>query len=448
MLRRLLALSPFLWPAGAAPCAAQDWPHWRGPNYDGSTEAAGLPLDFSKSARVAWRVDMPGPSAATPIVSGERVFVASTEAELGALLALCLDRRSGEILWEDAAGSGYRAGNKGTATELDERTNYASPSPVTDGERVFFFFGNGDLVAYDFAGKRLWARNLQKERGDFAFQWTFSASPTLFEGKLFLPVLQRDEPANGLGRAGSPSFLLALDPQTGKTLYEHVRPSEAVMESRESYATAIPLVGAEQRKELLVLGGDVLTGHDPATGAELWRWGSWNPGHRETWWRIVPTPVVGDGVALVCAPKRAPVFAIRPDGWGALGEEALLWKSEGRRDPLTSDVPTPLFYRGRFFVLSDMHNSLTRVEPRTGAVEWTLELPGKALWRASPTGADGKVWLMNHAGLVVVVDAEKGELLAGVPMGEEDDDRICSSLAVAHGRLFVRTNSSLFCVGG
>lgn len=445
MLHRIV--TALLCPLFAAPAAAQDWPHWRGPNYDGSTEATGLPLDFSKEARVVWRAALPGPGAATPIVLGERVFVSAVEEELGALLALCFDRQSGEVLWEDAAGSGYRAGNKGTATKLDERANYASPSPVADGERVIFFFGNGDLVAYGLDGKRLWARNLQKELGDFAFQWTFSTSPTLFEGKLFLPVLQRDAPANGIGREGSPSLVLALDPASGKTLYEHVRPSEAVMESRESYATAVPHVGAGGRKELLVLGGDVLTAHDPATGAELWRWGTWNPGHREEWWRIVPTPVVGDGVALVCAPKRAPVFAVRPSGDGALAADALLWQSEGRRDPVTSDVPTPLFYRGRFFVLSDMHNSLSRVHPQTGEVEWTLELPGKALWRASPTGADGKVWSMNHAGLVVVVDAEKGELLAGAAMGEADDDGICSSLPVAHGRLFVRTHSSLFCIG-
>ncbi|MEM7305896.1 MAG: PQQ-binding-like beta-propeller repeat protein [Planctomycetota bacterium] len=438
----LLVLFPLL----AAPTLAQDWPNWRGPSYDGSTEAQNLPVDFDREKGVLWAADMPGPSAGTPIVVGEHVFVSTVDGD--ELAAMCLDRGTGKVLWKDAAGSGYKpAGTTISTTQLDRRSSYSAPSPVTDGERVVFFFGNGDLVAYDLAGTRLWERNLQKDYGDFAFQWTFSASPTLWDGRLFLAVLQRDEPANERGKEGAESFLLAMDPKTGETLYRHVRPSDAVKESLESYATPIPHVGAEGRKELLVVGGDVITGHDPATGDELWRWGTWNPGHREAWWRIVPSAVVGDGVALVCAPKRAPVYAVPLGGDGTLDQEAFQWRSEGKRNPVSSDVPTPLFYRDRFFVLSDVRAALSRVNPKDGAVEWTTSLPGKSPWRASPTGADGKIWFQSHEGRVVVVDADSGEIVHEAILGEEDADQIRSTVVVAHGRLFIRTNSKLYCIG-
>jgi len=431
----------------AAAASAQDWPTWRGPNHDGSTEATGLPTDFDKEKHVAWAVDLPGPAASTPIVVGERVYLTSIEEEAGALLALCVDVESGEVLWERNAGSGYRAGGAGTPVRLHDRSNYASPSPVSDGERVVFFFGNGDLVCFTPDGERVWARNMQKDYGDFAFQWTFSASPTLWEGRLYLQVLQRNEPVHDVGEPESPSFLLALDPRSGDELFRHLRPSDARVESLESYATPIPYVGASGRKELLVAGGDVITGHDPKTGEELWRWGTWNPGHREIWWRLVPSAVTGAGVVLVCAPKTAPVFAVRLDGSGELGEAGLAWKSDGRPNRVSSDVPTPLYYEGRFYVLSDVRESLARIVPETGAIDWVIDMPGKKLWRASPTGADGKVWCMNHGGDVVVVDAENGKIVNQIAMGEEDDDGTRSTIAIAHGRLFIRTNSKLFCVG-
>ncbi len=433
--------------AFVGPALAQDWPQWRGPNFDGSAEAKDLPTDFTKEKHVLWRADLPGPGASTPIVVGDHVYLTAIDPEGGQLVALCLDQSTGKLLWQHAAGSGYRPGESGEKTWLHPRSNYASPSPVSDGQRVVFFFGNGDLVAYQPSGERIWARNLQQDYGDFTFQWTFSSSPILYDGRLILQILQRDEPVNGIGQADAPSFILALDPATGKEIYRHIRPSNAVKESLESYATPIPYVGPSGRAEILIVGGDVITGHDPATGKELWRWGTWNPGHREVWWRLVPSTVVGDGVALVCAPKRAPVFAVPLDGEGTLSEDALLWKSEGRQNPVSSDVPTPLFYQGKFFVLSDVRSALSRVDPKTGAVEWTTSLPQRALWRGSPTGADGKIWLMNHAGDVLIVQPETGSILNQIAMGEEDDDTIRSSIVVAHDRLFIRTNSSVFCIG-
>ncbi len=436
---RLLAVS-FL----ALPAFAQDWPHWRGPNFDGSSPATGLPKSFSATENVKWKAELPGSGASTPIVLGERVFLTSIDEEGGVLLAMCLDRKSGEELWVDAAGSGYQPADQGSPTSIRNRSNYASPSAVTDGKRVLFFFGNGDLVSYTLEGERQWERNLQKDFGDFAFQWTFSVSPTLLDGVIFLPILQRNEPAGGLGKPGAESFLLALDADTGKTRYRHVRPSAATGESLESYATAIPY-SSEGQTQILVVGGDVITGHDAQDGRELWRWGNWNPGHREVWWRLVPSPVVGAGIVLACGPKGAPVCAVKLGGAGELADTSLAWKSGDRRDPVTTDVPTPLFYDGDFFVLSDLRNALTRVEAATGKALWSVKLSSEHKWRASPSGADGRLWLMDHGANVLVIDAASGETLHQAAMGA-GSEQARSSITIAGNQLFIRTDTHLFCI--
>jgi outer membrane protein assembly factor BamB len=162
----------------------------------------------------------------------------------------------------------------------------------------------------------------------------------------------------------------------------------------------------------------------------------------------VPSVVVGGDIALVCAPKRAPVFAVKLGLAGGGDEGALAWQSKGRPNPVSSDVPTPAFYRGHLYVLSDVEPALSKVDPKDGTVLWTTPMPREHLWRASPTAADGRIWCINHNGLVVVVDAADGRIRHRAPMGEADDDSICSSIVVAHGCLLIRTNRKLFCVGG
>jgi outer membrane protein assembly factor BamB len=468
MIMKLTPLCSFFLVVATA--AAQDWPNWRGPQHDGSAEAKNLPTDFSQSKLIRWTSALPGPGAGTPIVVGDHIFLTSVDTKRERLVALCLDRGDGALLWSKDAGSGYTGSSgQGSRVARGSRSNYASPSPVTDGERVIFFFGNGDLVALDLDGEEVWRSNIQKDHGDFAFLWTFSSSPTIWDGKVFLPIMQRDTPIGGNKRkpqrrkyrapsAGSlqtpeeapqpiQSFLLALDAKTGKPLYKTERSSPAISESRESYATAIPFVGENGRKELLVVGADILTSHDPATGKELWRWGTWNDDHRQRSWRLVPSSVVGGGVTLACAPKRQPVYAIRLGGKGTLGEDSIAWKSEGRPNPVSSDVPTPAYYRNHFYVLSDVASALSKIHPASGKVLWTTPLSRDYRWRASPTAADGKIWCLNHHGDVTIVDADSGGIVSRISMGDEDDDNIRSSIVVAHGALFIRTNSTLFCIG-
>jgi outer membrane protein assembly factor BamB len=416
---------------------AQNWANWRGPNFDGSTTAKNLPTEFSKTNHVKWVADLPGPAAATPVIWDDHVFVSSTDLKTKTLRALALDRKSGKELWNHEVAQGF---------SQDNRSNLASPSPVTDGERVIFFYGTGDLVAYDFAGKQIWARNIQKEYGQFAFLWTFSTSPLLCDGKLFLQVLQRDTPVNGRGRTDGPndSYLLALDPKTGKELWKQLRPSEARSESREAFSTPTPVTHAG-RTELLVAGGDCITGHDPKTGAELWRWATWNP-TRITHWRFVPSPVVGAGVVIAPAPKGAPVYAFKLGGKGTLDDAALAWTSPERE--VSSDVSTPAFYDGRFYVLNSDRKLLARVDPATGKADWLGDLGTRVKLEGSPTVADGKLYMQNFKGDVFVVAAGKEfKLLHVAAMGDEGDNDLRASIAIAHDNLFIRTGSKLYCVG-
>jgi outer membrane protein assembly factor BamB len=425
-------LSALLLFSSSALVLADDWMQWRGPLFNGSSPEKGLPEKFSREHGVLWSVPLTGPSASTPVVAGNRVFLSTADSADQSVHAICLDRATGKKLWDNKIADGLKR---------DDRSNIASPSPATDGKVVVFFYGNGDLAAFSPEGKALWSRNIEKDYGDFAFQWTFSASPLLFEGKLYLQVLQRDQPVHNRGKAGGESYLLCMDPATGKTLWREVRATEAQAESREAFSTPVPH-SVNGRWQILVVGGDMVSGHNPDTGKEIWRWGTWNPtriGH----WRLVPSPVAGAGVVLACAPKKAPVFAVKP-GTGTLDEKALAWSSSERA--VTSDVPTPAFADGDFFVLSDLAKALSRVAP-DGTIKWSIPTPGTAKYEASPLFADGKIYLVNFTGDVVVVNAKDGAILHQAPFGSAEDKQVRSSVIAAHGHLFLRTDSALFCIG-
>lgn len=445
MNRRLLLTGFLALPLGLTALAAetkvQEWGNWRGPHWNGSSDETGLPEKFSPTEGVKWYTELPGPSAATPIIWGDHVYLTAAELKEQKLYALCVDRKTGQVKWKHDVGSGYLPAGKGNPVALDYRSNYASPSPVTDGKRVVFFFGNGDLMAYSPDGQKLWARNMQKDYGDFCFGWTFSSSPQLWEGKLYFQLLQRDIPVDGRGKNNSPSLLLALNPDTGQEMWRVERPSPARMESREAFTTPIPF-SENGRKELLISGGDVLTGHDPNTGKEMWRWGTWNANHLNPAYRLVPSPVAGSGVVLACGPKREPVFAVKAF---SQGNAPLAWSSEPR-SAVTTDVPTPLYYQGKFYILSDVRKTITCVEPADGKVVWTTPLDGPTMCWASPTGADGKLYLLSLKGDAHVLDAATGKILHTVAMAEGEND-IRSSIAVSRGNLFIRTNSRLYCIG-
>ena len=395
-------------------------------------------LQLEQDGKRRLDAELAGAAAATPIVWEDRVFLSAVDVAKDTLQAMCFDRVRGKLLWNREVAKGIRQ---------DSGSNYASASPVTDGRLAIFLYGNGDLVCLDFAGGRRWARNIQKDYGPFAFYWTIGTSPLLHEGKLYVQVLQRDVPVEGRGLKDreNEAYLLAIDPQTGKTLWRHVRPSQAAAESRESHTTPIPWLH-EGHTELLVAGGDALSGHDPATGEERWRWGQWNPS-RVPHWPLIASPVAGGSVALVCVPKGQPVYAIAPVGSGTLDDRAVAWTSrEAKR--VTSEVPTPAYYDGDFFVLSDSRRSLARVASDTGKVKWLISAPGHAKYEASPLAADGKIYLINFDGQVSVISAASGKVLRLIAMDQPaNGEMVRASISAAHGQLFIRTTRKLYCVG-
>ena len=435
------ALLMFLAACTVSSLEAANWPQFRGPGFNGSSEEKNLPAAWSLTQNVVWKSTLPGDSASTPIVWDDHVFVSTTDTDTGKLKAMCFDRRSGELLWDHDVANGLRRENS---------SNYASPSPATDGRLVVFFYGNGDLVTCDYSGRELWSRNIQKDFGWFHFGWTFSSSPLLYDGKLILQVLQRDVAVRENETDGElhDSFLLALDPETGREIWKSVRPSNARAESREAFTTPTPFEH-NGRRELLVIGGDALTGHDLTSGSELWRWETWNP-ERIGSWRHVPSPVASQGIVLVCAPKREPVYAIQTGGKGRLDDSAIAWKSGGARSGISADVPTPAFYDGSFFVLLGPNRGqpmLSRVNPGTGEVEWAAKIPRGSKYEASPLAADGRIYVINFGGDVTVVDAENGSIITTIPMDEEGHVRNRSSIVAAQGHLFIRAGLDLFCIG-
>lgn len=415
-----------------AALSAENWPQWRGPLLNGSTTEAGLPESCDAST-TRWTTPLPGPGHATPAVWQHRLLVTAADRASDGVLALCLDVRDGKELWRRRLGDDAKA----------PRNNGATPSPVTDGKRAWFLLGSGELVALDLDGKPLWTRHLARDHGNLATKFGYSSSPLLWDGRLHVQLLRRSRPYSGEAGVDGPlaSLVLALDPLTGRELWRHERATPAVDESCESYATPVPFP-QNARTDLVILGGDCLTGHDPASGSERWRF-EFNP-ERETNWRVIPSPVAAGPRLVAMLPRGGPLVA--------LANGSPLWTYDER----TSDSGSPLFYQGTIYILQSDRNDpwrrgsksstgifLLAVDPASGRETGRcLVAPGGA-WRASPTGADGRIYLLGEKGEVVVTSADpQPRILSRTDL---DDGPACATIVAAGGRLFVRTASKLTC---
>lgn len=417
---------------------SENWAQWRGPYLNGSTSEKNLPVSWSPpSSNVLWTTPLPGPSAATPIIWEDTVFV-TTPDDAKDLHLFCINAKDGKIKWQRKVSTGNRVVNQ---------NNMASPSPVTDGKIVISMFGTGDIAAFDFDGNQKWKRSLADEYGKFALMYLYSSSPLLFNGKLYIQVLQRNDPnAYPHSKDNNPtreSFILCLDPSTGKTLWRHTRKTDASMESMESYATPIPHK-IKNGFEILIVGGDYLTGHNVDTGDEFWRCGGINARKTDmqrNWYRIVPSPVPANDVIVVCAPKGSPVIGIKENGKGLITDTHIAWTCS----ETTSDWSTPLFYNNYLFVMDGGKRTLTKLDPATGKVVWTGYLGvSERIW-SSPTGADNKIYMISEKGTVIVCSAEdQFKIIATNPL---DESLTRTSVAISGSRIFLRTAKNLYCIG-
>jgi outer membrane protein assembly factor BamB len=403
--------------------ADSNWPQWRGPLATGAAvEASGLPVKWSTTngENIAWKLPMPSRSGATPIIWNDTIFLnVATQDESGDVELWSLDRKSGQIGWKKMIASGNYRINK---------QNMSSPSPVTDGSTVWVLTGVGIIKAFDFTGTELWSRDIQKDYGAFGLNWGYASSPLLHDGMLYVPVL------HGM-KTDDPSYVLKIDGRTGKTLWKVERPTDAVVESPDAYTTPA-LLEYSGKKEIVVSGGDVVTGHDPATGKELWRAEGLNPGKARNY-RIIASPLVTGG--LVIAPTRIrPMIAIRPGGRGNVTTTHTAWTFD--RGP---DVPTPASDGKLLYCISD-RGVIEVLDVQTGGVVYGPERLKPAIYSASPVIADGKVYVTNEDGLTSVFRAgPKFELLAENP----SDEYTLSTMAVSKTQLFLRTEKHLYAIG-
>ena len=416
-MRDRLATAACVLAVGALGSAA-DWPQWRGPEGNGVSRESGLPLRWSATENVAWALPLPGPSGSTPIVTGDRIFLNVAEGD--ALFVWCVGRAKGDVLWKKPLGTGNVTLRK---------HNMSSPSPVTDGKSVFVLTGTGVLAAFDLAGTRRWERHLQEEYGQFGLNWGYASSPLLDSDSLYVQVL------HGM-KTREPSYLLRVDAGTGKNRWRVERKTDAIRESPDAYTTPLAVrVGGGL--EIVVTGGDVVTGHDPATGRELWRATGLNPGN-DPYNRIVASAVAAKDV--VFAPSRVrPLLALRAGGRGDVSTSARLWSFD--HGP---DVPSPVTDGSLLYVVTDK-GIVYALDTATGKPVYGPERLKPGTYSASPVLADGRIYVTSEDGLTSVYKAGPVfDLLAENPL----DDFTLSSLAVADGMLYVRTAHKLWAIGG
>jgi outer membrane protein assembly factor BamB len=429
--RLSIAVAGSLLLAGTSPARAEDWPQWRGPHFDGSSTEKNLPDTLDPKA-ATWATTLPGSSSGTPVVSGDKIFLPALDRQTKKLLAVCCNRSDGKIAWSKEVALGL---------ETNQRNDLASPSPIADGQKVIFYFGTGDVAAFDYAGNPIWSFSVTKQFGKFNMNWIYSASPLLFQGKLYVPVLHRDVPVTHRGEAPAAgdgkvaeSYLLALDPATGSVLWRVVRPTDAIQESREAYTTPIPMQ-VDGKWQIIVMGGDHVTGHDAETGKELWRSPTYDRAKRPDF-RTVTSAVTGAGLVFGSGPKDAVLFAIKP----GQGDVPWAWESK----TFKTDVEVPLFYQDKLFVLNGdgRQKYVACLDPATGDAKWQTPIDSKPVFRASPTGADGKIYCMNESAEVWVFNAADGKQLSHTSLGTESPTR--SSIVVADGQVLVRTSDKLY----
>ena len=447
----------------------QNWPHWRGPSRDGVVAGeSGLPVSWGatclpaatprpsggtdaafdqpdgaqrgegrpmtplncakiETKNVAWKLALPAYSGSTPIIWGETIFLnVATGANTGELELWAIDRNKQTVLWKRPIAGG---------NNMQRKQNMSSPSPVTDGRHVWVLTGVGALKAFDFKGTELWARDIQADYGRFGLNWGYASSPLLQGDALYVQVL------HGM-KTDDPSYVMKIDAMTGKTLWKVERPTIARNESPDSYTTPlwVPVAGGA---ELVITGGDAVTGHDPATGKELWRADVLNPSNNGNY-RIVASPTLVDG--LIIAPSRVnPLVAIRPGGRGDVAASHVVWQfAQG------PDVPSPVSDGKLLYVVRDT-GVVHALDVKTGAVVYGPErLPtGIGDYSASPVLADGKIYVTTEGdGVTTVFRAgPKFEILSSNSLAGDCSPYCLSTVAVSDGQLFIRTSSYLWAIG-
>ena len=465
--------------AATATGATENWPQWRGPHLDGTTTETGLPTTWSATEHVAWTLEVSDGSwtGATPIVWEDAIFLnvsylersaggggfggrgrgrgrrrdgggrgrpgdghdqfqggsappplapaarAETQAAQTGNQRVELwrvDRRDGSVVWKRHLSDNDRQQRK---------QNMSSPSPVTDGEHVWVMTGTGWLRAFDFDGNELWSRNISDDYWSFGLNWGFASSPLLHEDGLYVQVL------HGM-RTDDPSYVLRIDKMTGETVWMVERPTDAQRESPDSYTTPA-LLQYDGTTEIVLTGGDVVTGHDPETGVELWRSNGLNPRNNGAY-RLIASPlIVGE---VIIAPTRVrPMLALQAGGRGDITTTHRIWSFDDG-----PDVPTPVSDGELLYVVQD-NGVVHAVDMATGETVYADQRIEPGTYSASPILADGKIYATSEDGVTTVYRAGREfEILATNSL----PGYTLSTPSVSQGHLYIRAGSTLYAIGG
>jgi len=396
---------------------AQNWPQWRGPNLNGLSNEKNLPSRWTTDENIVWKLAMPSWSGSTPIIWRDLIFLNVAEGDN--LSLWCVNRKKGDIVWKQPLGAGNVKMRK---------QNMSSPSPVTDGRNVYVMTGTGILKSFDFKGTELWTRDIQKDYGQFGQNWGYASSPLLLDDSLYVQVL------HGM-KTDDPSYVMRIDKKSGKTLWKVERATAAIRESPDSYTTP-GLLRYGKNVEIVITGGDCVTGHDPATGKELWRANGLNPSN-DPFYRIVASPVVFNDIVYV--PTRVkPLLALKAGGRGDITTSHVLWSTLNG-----PDVPTPVTDGKYFYVVNDS-GIMWCFDAKTGQEIYGKQRIKSGAYSASPVLADEKIYITNEDGLTTVVKAgPKFEVIAENAL----NDYCLSSPAISDGQIFIRTAGQLYCIG-
>lgn len=411
---------------------AAQWPQWRGPGGQGISSETGLETEWSSTKNIAWKAALAGTGTSSPIVVKGLVVVTSQvgsySASDGSDPRLARDERTlatkeraigsvagkvflvvegfgladGKKRWE------YRVPAAGEEPEMHEKHNLATPTPVSDGEIIYAWFGNGFVAALDLKGKEVWKKSLAPELGSFLNQWGHGSSPALYRDNLLLLVDHRPV-----------SYLLALDARTGAVRWKTERGQGRVSHSTP---TIVPGVKGD---ELLVNSSEKIDVYDPADGKLLWSFGS----ERQT---PIPTPVSWNGTIYMSRGYRnSDILALAAGG-------ELKWRLANGG----SYVPSILHYQGLLYMTNEV-GVVTCVDATGGAVVWKHRLDG--IFFASPVAADGKVYFTSETGEVWVLRAGRtAEVLAKNVI----DDRMIASPAIADKTILLRGDGTLYGIRG
>ena len=413
----------------ATGAVAEDWSQWRGPAFNGTSSETGLP-DTLGEKQQKWVVDLPGPGEATPAICGGVIYLSGYDETNKVLFAMQVAEESGKVLWSKTVAS---------VSALPRRNVIASPSPVADAEGAVFTFSTGIIVRFSRDGKEIWRRDLVADYGPISVDWSYSSSPLLYDGILYIEVLRQNKLPPGSAYDGPMgSYVLGLKADSGVVVFKVDRPTDAKKDFNDSYSTPVTAkVGGNL--QILVCGGNYITAHDPTTGKELWRAGYMDV--EQKWGRLASTPVV-DGNMIYSGFPTGTRLVARDLEKLARGEDGSGWVY----DEPNCDVPSPTLWNGFLYVLQEKKQQLACIDPKTGSPRWVGQLGKGDTFYASPVAADGKLYVVNRKGFVSIVAADPSEfrVLSTRNFDEQPTD---STIAIANGRVFLRTAKHLYCFG-